>query len=790
MSLLAIAYSQEDLSAAQRIAAAVEPEVELEHYPVGRANDGELLVHILRKNRLPVILLVSDSLLTNPNAMQGIIGLLERGDQLLPVVIDAHRPDDATGEIVTVQTSLYDRSDIMHYLSHWQDRYIELRRAGDDYTDAISQHAFKAYLRRIRETSVEAEEALERLVELDPLPDAQLVSDEYGYLYELAGVPPPTPTENIQLETPEQTALPQKVGATSAGEAQLDTPSPEPHTDPVLPDERAASESPNDMEEPEADAPNPVTSRAAEEIIHRAWRMSDAGNTEEALEELREGMEDDPDDVALHYEYALMLALAADDIHRAKKEVTSLLSVSPNYPPALFLAGELALASGDHSGARQHWQRLADLQPAYPEVNQRLGFLLTDHFPQDHREAEIYLSRAAKADDANGETYYRYGELLAGPLNRPDKAAKYLQKAVQAEPENAPAHYRLAVLEFDRGRLQHARKNFLLAVNLESAYDTPDNRRAFRTGQASARNQNTPPVATDALTALKQNIADLEAMLSSKENQAPDPTALPGHGKTVFLTGATSGIGLATAHALARDGFRLILAARRAERLHELAGELRDTDGCEVQVLPLDVSERERVGGLLSELPEAWQTIDILINNAGKAKGFDPIHTGDLDHWDEMIDVNLRGLLYVTRAITPGMVARGKGMVINVASTAGKEVYPNGNVYCATKHAVDALTHAMRLDLVKHGIRVGQICPAHVEETEFAVVRFDGDRDRAKIYEDFQPLRASDVAETIRFMVNQPPHVNILDVVLQGTQQASSTVVDRSGRGRYTTEEE
>ena len=791
MSLLAIAYSQEDLSAAQRIAAAVEPEVELEHYPVGRANDGDLLVNILRKNRLPVILLVSDSLLTNPNAMQGIVGLLEKGDHLLPVVIDAHRPDEESGEIITVPTSLYDRGDIMHYLSHWQDRYIELRRAGDDYTDAISQHAFKAYLRRIRETSVEAEEALERLVELDPLPDAQLVASHYAHVYDLAGVPPPEPAAEEADGTADRTSYTEKViGAPSAGERESQAQASESPSIPVSPADGYKEEPLTSAPEKRVAPAETKTGAAAEEIIHRAWRMSDAGNTEEALEELREGLDDDPDDAALHYEYALMLALAADDIDGARRELSSLLAESPNHPPSLFLAGELATASGDHFQARQHWQRLADLQPAYPEVNHRLGFLLTDHFPRDHREAEIYLSRAARAENSDGETCYRYGELLAGPLHRPEKAAKWLQKAIQSDPEHAPAHYRLAVLEFERGRLQHARKNFLLAVNLDPAYDTPENRRAFRAGQSGNRNENNRPVTTDALTALKQNIADLEAMLSAKAVDEPKPNARPGHGKTVFLTGATSGIGLATARTLASDGYRLVLAARREERLEELAAELRNSDDVDVHIFPLDVSDRGRVGEVVTALPQAWQDIDILINNAGKAKGFDPIHTGDLDHWDEMIDVNLRGLLYVTRAVTPGMVARGRGMVINVASTAGKEVYPNGNVYCATKHAVDALTYAMRLDLVKHGIRVGQICPAHVEETEFAVVRFDGDRERAKIYEDFQPLRATDVAETIRFMVNQPPHVNILDVVLQGTQQASSTVVDRSGRDRYTTEEE
>ncbi|MGB3798673.1 MAG: SDR family oxidoreductase [Lewinella sp.] len=751
MSLLAIAYSQEDLSAAQRIAAAVEPDIEFEHYPVGRANDGELLTDILRKNRLPLIVLLSDSFLTNPNAVQGFVGVLERTEQFLPVIIDAHRLDESSGEVVSVETRLFDRSDVMHYLSHWQDRYIELRRGGEDYTDAVSQHAFKTYLRRIRETSVGVEEVLEQLVESDPLADRELRDADYDPIYQLAGLPAPEPRQNAPApasSTENDRSQEEEIGAPSAGESQ-----------------------------------------SANEIINRAWRMSDAGNTDEALEELKEGQEDDPDNAELAYQHALMLALGAGAIEPARTELQDVLNNHPNHPGALFLAGELHQSVGDFVSARQQWERLADLQPNYPELNHRLGYLLTDHFPDRHQEAAQYLGRATKEEGANGETHYRYARLLAGPLDRAGKAFKVLQMAIEVDPNHAPAHYLLAVLEFDRGRLQHARQNYLLACNLEPAYDTSANRRAFSAGHYN-KDQKTSPVATDALSALKRNIADLETMLANQQSPRPAPKPRPGEGKTVFLTGATSGIGLATARRLAEDGYRLILAARREDRVTQVAEELRNDAGIDVHTVPLDVSQRQRVGETIAELPEEWQQIDILINNAGKAKGFDPIHTGDLDHWDEMIDVNLRGLLYVTRAVTPGMVSRKGGTVINVASTAGKEVYPNGNVYCATKHAVDALTHAMRLDLVKHGIRVGQICPAHVEETEFAVVRFDGDRERAKIYDDFQPLRSTDVAETIHFMISQPPHVNILDVVLQGTQQASSTVVDRSGRARFAPEEE
>ncbi|PHI18949.1 NAD(P)-dependent oxidoreductase [Lewinellaceae bacterium SD302] len=295
-----------------------------------------------------------------------------------------------------------------------------------------------------------------------------------------------------------------------------------------------------------------------------------------------------------------------------------------------------------------------------------------------------------------------------------------------------------------------------------------------------------------ALSALKDNIAQLEALLQEREAAAREAEqnaaqalleARVGHGKIALISGATSGIGLATARQLAEDGYRLILTGRRGDRLEKIATELREEHESDVLTLTFDVRDAGATQSAIDGLSKEWAAIDVLINNAGKAKGLSPIHEGSLDHWNEMIDVNLKGLLYLTRAVTPGMVKRKSGFVINICSTAGKEVYPQGNVYCATKHAVDALTAAMRMDLVEHGVRVGQICPAHVEETEFAEVRFDGDKKRAsKVYKDFQPLISSDVAEAVAFILNRPAHVNVLDLVLQGKQQASSTMIDRSGR--------
>ncbi len=251
---------------------------------------------------------------------------------------------------------------------------------------------------------------------------------------------------------------------------------------------------------------------------------------------------------------------------------------------------------------------------------------------------------------------------------------------------------------------------------------------------------------------------------------------------TILITGATSGIGRATAYRFAPHVKRMILTGRRADRLDAISSDLMKDHSLEVKTLPFDVRDYESCRAALESLPQDWRSIDILVNNAGKAKGLAPIQSGELRHWEEMIDTNLKGLLYVTRLVSPWMVERKSGHIINVCSIAGKEVYPNGNVYCATKFAVDALTKGMRFDLHKHRIRVGQVCPSHVEETEFALVRFDGDEELAKMYEDFQPLKSPDIAETIYFIASQPPHVNIEDVVMWGTQQASAIVTDRSGR--------
>lgn len=247
--------------------------------------------------------------------------------------------------------------------------------------------------------------------------------------------------------------------------------------------------------------------------------------------------------------------------------------------------------------------------------------------------------------------------------------------------------------------------------------------------------------------------------------------------KIALITGATSGIGKATAKLFAKQGFNLILCGRRQERLEQLRNTLgRDTT---IFTLNFDVRNREDVFSAIKSLPKEFSEIDILVNNAGNAHGLDPIDKGSPDDWDAMLDINVKGLLYISKAIIPKMTERKSGHIINIGSTAGKEVYPNGNVYCASKHAVDAINQGMRIDLNAYGIRVGAVNPGLVE-TEFSDVRFKGDSERAaNVYKGFQPLRPEDIADIILFVVTRPYHVNIADLVVMPTAQASSTIVNK-----------
>ena len=245
--------------------------------------------------------------------------------------------------------------------------------------------------------------------------------------------------------------------------------------------------------------------------------------------------------------------------------------------------------------------------------------------------------------------------------------------------------------------------------------------------------------------------------------------------KIILITGATAGIGKATAELYAKNGWNLILTGRREKRLKELKTELESSNGVEILPLCFDIRDKDAVHVAVNGLSEKWKNIDVLLNNAGLAQGFSDIQDGNLEDWETMIDTNIKGLLYVSKAVMPNMILRKAGHIVNIGSIAGKEVYAKGNVYCSTKHAVEGITKALRMDLLPHKIKVSAVCPGAVD-TEFSTVRFNGDKQRADdVYQGYQPLLAKDIAEAIYFVTSRPFHVNINDLLIMPTAQANTS---------------
>jgi len=249
--------------------------------------------------------------------------------------------------------------------------------------------------------------------------------------------------------------------------------------------------------------------------------------------------------------------------------------------------------------------------------------------------------------------------------------------------------------------------------------------------------------------------------------------------KIVFITGSSSGIGKACAHRFAKEGAKLLLCARRKERLDSLAGEIEETYGTQIHSFQLDVRDRQQVEVSLEALPAEWKSVDVLVNNAGLARGYSKVHEGLIDDWEEMIDTNFKGLLYVTKKIIPWMLENEHGDIINIGSIAGHEVYPNGNVYCASKHAVDALTRGIRIDLLGTPLRVATVDPGMVE-TEFSLVRFHGDKEKAdNVYKGLKPLVGEDIADAVFYCASRPAHVQIAEIIIFPTAQRTATMTHR-----------
>jgi NADP-dependent 3-hydroxy acid dehydrogenase YdfG/Tfp pilus assembly protein PilF len=477
--------------------------------------------------------------------------------------------------------------------------------------------------------------------------------------------------------------------------------------------------------------------------------LSEVENVQKLMEETNEH----PDDNAARYQLAAELAQQSR-LTEATEQLEILLETDRKNVEAYVLLAYLAEQQGDHTLSLNSLEKVALLNPDYPGIYYKLGQLTKEHFKKQSRKALRYFQDAVAQDPSNADAQYRLGVMLIEQKGEHATAIEHFTRAVESAPQHDGAAFELAKSYVETGNQQLAAAFYSRATELNGTYKTEVNDLIFHYEEP-----------------LPEPIVIEEPVATVNDN-----------GITVMITGATAGIGRATAEVFAKNGYRLVLTGRRNERLEEIKTAFETTYNNRIQILNFDVRNLEGIKTAVSELEEDFKNVDILINNAGLASGLSPIHEGDVADWELMIDTNIKGLLYVTRAVAPSMVARKKGHIINLSSIAGKEIYPNGNVYIATKHAVDALTKAMRVDLHKYGIRVSQVAPGAVEETEFALVRFHGDAEKAKIYDDFTPLKASDVAESIYFIASRAEYVNIQDIVLAGTQQAAAAFVDRSGR--------
>jgi NADP-dependent 3-hydroxy acid dehydrogenase YdfG/Flp pilus assembly protein TadD len=458
-----------------------------------------------------------------------------------------------------------------------------------------------------------------------------------------------------------------------------------------------------------------------------------------------EALSKDPLNTTLRFQYAENLT-KNNRFQDSIEQLEILIEDDRTNVDAYMMMAYAAEQSGDYLLSLNCLEKVSLLKPNYQGIYYKLGNLVNEHFKNHKRKAHRYYKDAIEHDTQNSDAYYQFAMLDLEQNGDYNTAIENLQKAVAINPEHSNASFELAKAYYEIGDKTNASLFYLKATETNPSIKTKINDDIF-----------------------KQEIIEPAATVND-------------NGKVVLITGATSGIGRATAEIFAKNGYRLILTGRRFDRLEAVKAVFEEDYKNKIHILNFDVRNVQSVKVAIDSLDEEFKNVDILINNAGLASGLAPIHEGDIEDWEAMIDTNIKGLLYMTRAIAPHMVARQKGHIINVGSIAGKEVYPLGNVYVASKHAVDALTRAMRSDLFKHNIRVSQVAPGMVEETEFALVRFHGDAEKAKIYDDIQPLKASDIAETIYYIVTRPEHVNIQDVVMMCTQQGSANLYNRSGR--------
>lgn len=761
-----------------------------------RAAGNELehtLAEQLGATNLPTLMLISDNFLKSANCLEGMLPLANDASRKITYIFtEGKASDPETGETYAVPTVIDRIGDMIRYITFWHDQTLEIRNTKSSVSGSDMED-FQEYFRRIREIANDAGEFLRLLRSSAPLTLDEFTANDFQAFFVFLDDQEAWQKfqESPPVEVPVEAQADLTLAESAPPETGLTMNTPHIHPEAAENDLTLIAEpvdlEPSDMEQ------NDAMGQDSQQLIKQGIKAFDEGRFEEGISIIGQVVELNPGDNDLRYHYAMMLAHNDQHLDEAVDQLKLVLEVNPSKEEALMLSGRLAEQQQRFSDAKGFFQRVLELNPQHPEVHYKLANIMLNHFEDQADEAARHLLEGAEQHTDNAEKLFRYARMIANLEGYTENAEALFRQVLDLQPDHAPSYLELAHLLKHQHAHEAAWEAYQQAVQFKPELATSEWDIFFALPEPEPIQEPpvesptiipTPKVAPmseqEAIKALIDNIHQLQSLLEEKQKQAQSKEV--NHAKIVLITGASSGIGKATANAFAAEGYRLILNARRGDKLAALKAELEAAHQADIILMPFDITQYASVAQAWEALPEDWKSVDVLVNNAGKAKGLAPIHEGELRHWEEMIDTNLKGLLYITRLVTPQMVARKTGHIVNVSSTAGKDAYPNGNVYCATKFAVEALTKTMRLDLHKYGIRVSQVAPGHVEETEFALVRFDGDAERAKIYEDFKPLSAQDVADAILYMVNRPPHVNVQDILLMSTQQASATIVDRSGR--------
>ncbi len=730
------------------------------------------------------LLLVSDNFLKDLTQTRHLEQLMEElpSERLVPVLTHGRRPKKGEPDREEAYpTRIQTLNDVMYYRDYWYEAWIALRKAAKNVEgqelDQINEQ--KEIAKRLSVGNISNH--IRSINQSEPIEWEALYANDYQLLIERTGLEADAnyqaeddtiPTIDLPVEA-ETTAPVADASAerkeTSILEKAIIQESDDSDTEPPLTIadvDVPIGENLEEEEETSTEVPSVEEIQQVDLYEEKALKEVHVEETETLSKEEEDTPERIPVADIAQVEEPFTLDEKLDDLEDldaqeilARYEVDAVDSID-----LLFHIAESQTEEDQAQEARHTYERILSLDPYNGRALIWLARLLAkQEETEDHTEAAQMYRKAIMVNDDNPNLYYEYG-LLQKEEKAYHKASESFREALLLDGRYEEAYFGLAQCLKEMGRMEEAKANYLQACILDAErFETAENDNYFKVIRLSSAEGEPEETQSEALEAVE-------------EQRHPNADTV------VLVTGATSGIGRSIAGQFVLSGYKVILAGRRTERLEGLKNLLEEhLAEAQVHCLTLDVRDLKAVKEAIHGLPEGWKDIDILVNNAGLAKGFAPIHEGNTEHWETMIDTNLKGLLYVSRAVTPGMVARQRGHVINLGSVAGVEAYAGGGVYCATKAGVDSLTRSMRLDLYQYHIKVTAIHPGHVEETEFAKVRYE-DAEKAKIYEDFKPLSAKDVADTVVYVATRPEHVNIQSVLLFGTQQASATNVDRSGR--------